>query len=200
MQIYNNLMIVSNTVDLTKCYDIAQALIDRYKARLEDIDARGTGALINSIDYDVVLKADAVTIVMTVLEYWYYIENGRGPTHGSGWSDPIKDLSEWIQSKIERGKFMPRPGKPLPTSLKEIHQVAYPIYLTITQKGYQRTYEKAEPLRRTLEASEDLLEQFANEVAMQIGEQVQAAWLDLNNVSKSGGATKGPKTQQIKGK
>lgn len=194
-------MAFDNNIDLTRIYDTAQALIDRYKARLEDIDARGTGALINSIDYDVVLKADAVTIVMTVLEYWYYVENGRGPTHGTGWSNPIKDLSEWIQSKIERGKFMPRPGKPLPTSIKEIRQVAYPIYLTITDKGYQRDYTKAEPLRRTLDSSEDLLTQFADEVAQQIGEDVRAAWLDLNNIRKGKGSnnTK-PGNQQLKGK
>lgn len=194
-------MTLENNIDLTRMYDTAQALVDRYKARLEDIDARGTGALINSIDYDVVLKADAVTIVMTVLEYWYYVENGRGPSHGTGWNNPIKDLSEWIQSKIERGKFLPRPGKPLPTSLKEIHKVAYPIYLSITKKGYYRTQGKAEPLRRTLEDSEDLLTQFADEVAEQIGEQVQAAWLDLNTVSKGkGNNTKKPGSQQIKGK
>lgn len=194
-------MALENTIDLTRMYDTAQALIDRYKARLEDIDARGTGNLINSIDYDVVLKADAVTIVMTVLEYWYYVEEGRGPTHGSGWDDPIGDLSKWIQSKIERGKFMPRPGKPLPTSIKEIRQVAYPIYLTITDKGYQRDYTKAEPLRRTLDSSEDLLTQFADEVAQQIGDDVRAAWLDLNTIGKAKGSSNTkPGNQQLKGK
>lgn len=182
-------MTVSNTVDLTHIYDIAEALLERYRSRLEDIDARGTGNLINSLDYDVVLKMDAVTITFTVLEYYWYIEHGRGPTHGTGWDDPIGDLSKWIQSKIERGKFMPRPGKPLPTSIKEIRQVAYPIYLTITDKGYQRDYTKAEPLRRTLDSSEDLLTQFADEVAQQIGEEVKAAWLDLNNIGKAKGSS-----------
>lgn len=177
-------MALPNNIDLTRIYDTAQALIDRYKARLEDIDARGTGNLINSIDYDVVLKADAVTIVMTVLDYYWYIENGRGPTHGSGWDDPIGDLSKWIQSKIERGKWMPRPGKPLPTTQKELYRAAYPIYRSITEKGYRRDGEKAEPLKRTLDSSGDLLEQFANEVAQQIGDEVRAAWLDLNKLSK----------------
>lgn len=171
-------------VDLTKCYDIAQALLDRYRQRLEDIDARGTGNFINTLDYDVILKMDAVTITFTVLQYWEQLEYGRGPTHGSGWDDPIKDLSEWIASKIERGKWMPRPGKPLPTTQKELRRAAYPVYRSITERGYRRDGEKAEPLKRTLEASEDLLEQFANEVAMQIGEEVKAAWLDLNKLKK----------------
>lgn len=177
-------MALPNNIDLTRIYDTAQALIDRYKARLEDIGARVTGNLINSIDYDVVLKADAVTIVMTVLDYYWYIENGRGPTPGSGWDNPIKDLSEWIASKIERGKWMPRPGKPLPTTQKELRRAAYPIYRSISERDYRRDGEKAEPLKRTLDSSEDLLEQFANEVAEQIGDEVRAAWLDLNKLSK----------------
>lgn len=192
---------IENTIDVTKLYDTAQALIDRYKARLEDIDARGTGNLINSVDYDIVLKADAITIVMTVLDYYWYVENGRGPTHGTGWNNPIKDLSEWVQSKIERGKWLPRPGKPLPTTIKEIRKVAYPIYLSITDKGYQRDYTKAEPLQRTLDSSEDLLTQFADEVAQQIGSEVEAAWLDINKLSKNGsGGNRTPGNQQIKGK
>lgn len=176
-------MALPNNIDLTRIYDTAQALIDRYKARLEDIGARVTGNLINSIDYDVVLKADAVTIVMTVLDYYWYIENGRGPT--PGWDNPIKDLSEWIASKIERGKWMPRPGKPLPTTQKELRRAAYPIYRSISERDYRRDGEKAEPLKRTLDSSEDLLEQFANEVAEQIGDDVRAAWLDLNKLKSS---------------
>jgi len=178
-------MTVSNTVDLTHIYDIAEALLERYRNRLLDIDAYGTGSFVNTLDYDVILKMDAVTITFTVLQYWEQLEYGRGPTHGSGWDDPIKDLSEWIASKIERGKFMPRPGKPLPTTQKELRRAAYPIYRSISERGYRRDGEKAEPLKRTLEASEDLLEQFANEVAEQIGDDVRAAWLDLNKLKSS---------------
>lgn len=194
-------MTIDNTIDLTKCYDIAQALLDRYKQRLVDIDARGTGNFINTLDYDVILNMDAVTITFTVLRYWEQLEYGRPASYGSGWEDPIRDLSKWIQSKIERGKWMPKSGKPLPTTQKQLYRAASGLYLKITEHGYDRKGEKAEPLRRTLEASEDLLEQFANEVAEQIGEQVQAAWLDLNQIYKDGSSkTKRFGNQQIKGK
>lgn len=201
MQIYNNLMILSNDINLSKIYDIAEALLERYRERLVDIDAYGTGNLINSLDYDVVMNLDAITITFSVIEYYWFVEHGRGPTKSSGWTNPIEDLSKWLQSKIERGKWLPRPGKPLPTTIKEIRKVAYPIYLSITDKGYQRDYTKAEPLQRTLDSSEDLLTQFADEVAQQIGGEVEAAWLDINKLSKNGsGGNRTPGNQQIKGK
>lgn len=181
------------TVDVTRLYDIADKIIDRYVARLKELDAQGTGNLINSIRANVDLRDQIVYLTMDVLDYWYFIENGRGPSHANGWANPIEDLSTWISSKIQRGKFMPKPGHPLPTTQKEIRQVSWAVYKKITKKGYERLGEKAMPLQRTLDSSMDLLQEFAGVVADQIGKEVEAEFATLNNPGKVGK----PKVQKI---
>ena len=173
-------------VDVSRLYDIADKIIDRYVARLKELDAQGTGNLINSIRADVGVQNQIVSLYMELLDYWYFLENGRGPSHGTGWSDPIGDLSTWIMSKIQRGKFIPKPGHPLPTTPKEIKQVSWAVYKKITKKGYERLGEKAMPLQRTLDSSYDLLEEFANVVADAFGKEIEAEFATLNNPGKVG--------------
>lgn len=166
-------------IDVTKLYDIADEIGRRYKERLTQIDAKGTGALINSVTMDVNLKEYTVSLLMELLDYYYYIENGRGKTVTSGWEKPIDDLSKWISSKIQRGKFLPLPGKPLPTTQKEITGVAWAVYKKITVKGYKRTGDKAMPLQKTIDSSNDLITEFANVVAEAFGDDVVASFKTL---------------------
>ena len=184
-------------IDITRLYDIADKIVDRYKQRLTQIDAKGTGALINSVSSDVQLRDQTVSLCLEVLDYYYYIENGRGPTHSRGWQNPIDDLTTWVTSKIQRGKWMPKPGKPLPTSPKEIRQVSWAVYKDITKHGYQRDGDKAEPLQRTLDSSMDLLTEFAQVVADQIGKEVEAEFATLSTQSKNATKRYGPKTTRI---
>lgn len=179
-------------VDVTRLYDIADEFVDRYRKRLESIDAKGTGNLIKSLRADIEVQQNTVTFFLNALEYWYFIENGRGPSRSSGWNDPIQDLTTWIISKIQRGKFMPQPGKALPTTEKEIRHVAWGVYTNITKKGFERTGDKAEPLQRTLDESQDLLIEFAQVVADQLGKEVVAEFMTLNNPEKGA-----PLTQRI---
>lgn len=180
-------------IDVTRLYDIADEIIDRYRQRLIQIDAKGTGNLINSLKGDVTLRGYTVSLLMEVLDYWYFIENGRAPSRSSGWDNPIQDLTTWIMSKIQRGKFIPKPGKPLPTTDKQMRQVAWGVYNKITEDGYDRTGDKAEPLQRTLDESLDLLKEFAQVVADQFGKDVEAEFATLNNPGKVGK----PKVQRL---
>lgn len=182
------------TVDVTRLFDIADKIIDRYVARLKELDAQGTGNLINSIRADIGVQNQIVSLYMELLDYWVFVENGRGPSHGTGWNDPIGDLSTWIMSKIQRGKFIPKPGHPLPTTQKEIRQVSWAVYKKITKKGYERLGEKAMPLQRTLDSSMDLLQEFAGVVAEAFGQEVLAEFRTLNNPGKTGAN----KVQKIK--
>lgn len=184
-------------IDVTRLYDIADAIVERYKKRLTQIDAKGTGALIESVKSDVELRDQTVSLVLEVLDYYYYIENGRGPTHSRGWQNPIDDLSTWIRSKIQRGKFLPKPGKPLPTTQKQIRQVSWAVYKTITKHGYEREGDKAMPLQRTIDGSMDLLTEFAQVVADQIGQEVEAEFATLSNPSKNATKTYPAKRTRI---
>lgn len=173
-------------VDVTKLYEIADKIVLRYKNRLKEIDAQGTGNLINSVKSDIDLKNQVVSLYLELLDYWQFVESGRGPSHGTGWANPIEDLSTWVMSKLQRGKFMPNPGHPLPTQPKEIKQVSWAIYKKITKKGYERTGDKAMPLQRTLDTSKDLLQEFAGVVADAFGQEVLAEFATLNNPGKVG--------------
>lgn len=184
-------------VDVTKLYDIADKIVDRYKAMLEHIDAKGTGALIESVEADVQLRDQTVSLCLEVLDYYWQIEYGRKPSKSGGWQDPIGDLTTWITSKIQRGKWMPKPGQPLPTTPKEIKGIAYPIYKSITKHGYERDWFKERPLQRTLDSSMDLLTEFAQVVADEIGREVEAEFATLSTPSKNATKRYGPKTTRI---
>ena len=168
-------------IDITKLYDIGQELLDKYKKRLTMIDAKASGDLINTATYDIQLKGYTVELSFDLMNYWWQIEYGRGRNKGQeDWPDPVGDIKNWLQIKIFSGKFMPQPGKPLPTTEKQMKQVAWVIADKISRKGYQRTGEKAEPLQRTLDENMDLLKKFGEIVADQIGEEVIAEFKSLN--------------------
>lgn len=124
-------------LDLVPFYDIASEIIETYKQNIKNIDAIGTGDLLDSIKFDVIVKDEnTISLQLIVNDYYYFIEWGRGKTVTSGWDNPIEDLSKWLQSKKDRGKLIPRVDKPIPTTQKEIRQVAYAIYRKITEHGY----------------------------------------------------------------
>ena len=168
-------------IDLTRLYDIGQELLDKYKQRLFKIDAKATGNLINTADYEIQLNGYTVTLSFNLMNYWLQIEQGRGANRGNEqWPDPIKDITNWLQIKIQSGKFLPLPGKPLPTTQKEMKRTAYAIVDKISREGYKRQGEKAQPLQRTLDENIQLLYEFGETVADQIGQDVVAEFMTLN--------------------
>ena len=168
-------------VDLTRLYDVAQELLDKYKQRLLQTDAKASGNLINTAKYEIQLKGSTIELYFDLANYWLQIEEGRGKNKGmEHWEDPIGDISRWLQIKIQSGKFMPLPGHPLPTTPKEIRRTAWAIVDKISREGYQRDGDKAKPLQRTIDENMNLLEEFAGVVADQIGADVVAEFMTLN--------------------
>lgn len=168
-------------IDLARLYDIAQELLNKYKQRLLQIDAKSSGNLINTADYNIQLKDTTITLSFDLANYWYQIEHKRGPNKGEEhWPDPIGDITRWLQIKIQSGKFMPLPGHTLPTTQKEMKHTAWLIVNKISNEGYKREGEKAEPLQRTIDENMKLFEEFAGVVADQIGADVVAEFMTLN--------------------
>lgn len=168
-------------IDLTRLYDIGQELLDKYKQRLLQIDAKASGNLINTADYNIQLNDATITLSFDLANYWYQIEEGRGKNKGQEqWPDPIGDITRWLQIKIQSGKFMPEPGHPLPTTQKEIRRTSWAIVDKISREGYQRDGDKAKPLQRTIDGNMKLFEEFAGVVADQIGADVVAEFMTLN--------------------
>lgn len=152
-------------LDLTPLYNVAEEIIQNYRDEIIAIDAIGTGTLLDSIDFDIIQVNDnTLTLQLTVAEHYIWVEYGRSPSRTDGWANPIEDLSQWIISKISRGKFIPRADKKIPTIQKEIRKVASSIYSKITKYGYYGTTSQGKhPLENSLTKSEQegLIERFA---------------------------------------
>ena len=154
-------------------YDIAEEIIQNYRDEIIDIDAIGKGDLLNSIDYNIVRKNEnTLTLELIVLDYYYFIEFGRKPTSKlkTKWDDPIGDISNWISKKIQRGKWIGRADRPIPTTDKEIQKVSYAIVQKIHNVGfYGDTHYGKHPLENSLKKSiaDGLIDKFCSVFAEQ---------------------------------
>ena len=166
------------TFDLVPLYDIADEIINIYKNEIINIDAIAPGDLLNSIDFDIVQKDDnTLTLQLIVLDYYYFIEWGRDKTGrlDTPWENPVEDISRWINKKIQRGKWIPKNNKPIPTTQKEIRKASYAIIKKIHEHGYYTngdggTRYGKHPLQNTLKKSiaDGLIEKFTNALADQM--------------------------------
>lgn len=154
--------------DLVPLYDIADEIIDIYRNEIKDIDAIGTGNLLNSIDFDIIQKNDnTLTLQLIVLDYYYFIEFGREPTSKleTKWENPMYDIGKWVISKIRRGKWVGKVGQPIPKTIKEIRKVSYAIIQKIHDKGfYDDNHHGKQPLEKTIQKSiaTGLIDKFCN--------------------------------------
>lgn len=152
-------------LDLTALYNVAEEIINNYKQQLEIDNINASNDLVNSIEWNIIQKDEnTLTLEMSLFNYWFWVEYGRSASRTSGWDNPIDDISQWIISKISRGKFIPRADKKIPTTQKEIRKVASAIYKKITNEGYYEHNSQGKyPLHNSLQKSieEGLLDRFA---------------------------------------
>lgn len=160
-------------IDLVPLYDIADEIIQNYKDEIINIDAIATGNLLNSIDFDIVQKNDnTLTLQLIVLDYYYFIEFGREPTRKleTKWENPVEDISRWLTKKIQRGKFIPKNNREIPTTQKEIRKASYAIVKKIHDFGYyDYNHHGKQPLENSLKKSiaDGLINKFTNALAEQ---------------------------------
>ena len=109
----------------------AQAIADRYKQNLESSGRRASGELISSVATKVTVNGNEFVIELSLQDYYYYVENGRGP----GRFPPPEKILQWIKMK----PVLPQPlenGK-LPTE----QQLAFLIGRKIANEGFEGTHD-----------------------------------------------------------
>lgn len=152
-------MIDISKADLTKVYDISKQIVDIYKRKLKAYKIDASGTLSQTADFDVDYDDNTMTIYFVLESYWYYVEKGRNASTGKwgSWNTKQKDIENWLQNKIARGYFVPRPGHTIPRTPKEIRSVSYVIARKITNVGYYgRTHYGLHPLQDTLDEADSL--------------------------------------------
>ena len=165
-------------IELSKLYDIGKQIINKYKEQLEIDNINTSGSLSNSIEWNIVKKDEnTLTLEMQLFDYWIYTEVGRNPTQAqtTEWDDSIGDIKKWIISKIQRGKFIPRPDKQIPTTDREIEQTAYAIVNKIHKYGYYGYNQSGKhPLQTSLQksANEGLIDKFCNAVGGELANEI----------------------------
>lgn len=105
--------------------EYASALAQDYKDRLIADDKVASHQLINSISTEIKVGSDSFLVVLNVVDYFKWVENGRKP---GGKFPPIDKILSWIKVK----PVIPRPmnGK-LPTE----QQLAFLIGRKIATEG-----------------------------------------------------------------
>lgn len=113
------------------------AVAVHYKDRLVADDKKATGQLINSISTEIKVGSDTFEVVLNVVDYFKYVEEGRKP----GKFPPVDKILSWIRVK----PVIPRPinGK-LPTE----QQLAFLIGRKIATEGIEAGHQ----LRDTVQA------------------------------------------------
>lgn len=113
------------------------AVAVHYKDRLVADDKKATGQLINSISTEIKVGSDTFEVVLNVVGYFKYVEEGRKP----GKFPPVDKILSWIRVK----PVIPRPinGK-LPTE----QQLAFLIGRKIATEGIEAGHQ----LRDTVQA------------------------------------------------
>ena len=136
--------LVSNEVlqnFLSTLEEYAEKAEELYKRKLTDKGINASYKLLNSVETTVKRNDDEFTVTINLEDYWYYVENGRGP----GKFPPIDKILEWIRVKPvipytdSRGR--------LPTE----EQLAFLISRKISEQGTEGRhvlYETVDELNR----------------------------------------------------
>ena len=141
--------------------------------------SNASGNLVNSFQMEVKIGEDSYEVGIWLADYWYYVNNGRGPTKNGGNGKLYEKIKEWIKVKkivphvgvIKNGK---NKGKQyLPT----INQLAFLITRKIHKYGYQGTHFFDE-------AKADSTAYFQQSIELAIQEDIQN-WV-LDKVSEIG--------------
>ena len=147
--------------------EYAEKAKELYKRKLTDKGINASYKLLNSVETVVKRNDDEFTVTINLEDYWYYVENGRGP----GKFPPIDKILEWIRVKPvipytdSRGR--------LPTE----EQLAFLIARKIANEGTEGRkvlYETVEELNRYYlpllqKALDDDFARFSYEIDTYIG-------------------------------
>lgn len=80
---------------LSTLNEYAQKAEELYKRKLTDKGINASYKLLNSVETTVKRNDDEFVVTIHLEDYWYYVENGRGP----GKFPPIDKILEWVRIK-----------------------------------------------------------------------------------------------------
>lgn len=132
-------------------------------------DSNASGNLVNSFKTEVKIEDSYYEVGINLADYWYYVNNGRGPTRGGGNGTLLEKIKNWIIVKrivphvgvIKTGK---NAGKQY---LPKINQLAFLITRKIHREGYEGTHFFDE-------AKADSIEYFKESIDLAIREDVES--------------------------
>lgn len=75
--------------------EYAEKAKELYKRKLTDKGINASYKLLNSVETTVRRNDDEFVVTIHLEDYWYYVENGRGP----GKFPPIDKILEWVRIK-----------------------------------------------------------------------------------------------------
>lgn len=115
--------------------EYGNVIAEQYKSNLKANGHKATGNLINSITSHITVNGYEYAIELNLADYWYYVENGRGPTQTTAPSQPTlrEKILEWIKvKKIPTTGMNPK----LPEE-KKLEQLAFLITRKIHTEGFE---------------------------------------------------------------
>lgn len=113
-----------------KLQQFAESVINKYKQKMQSHNS--TGHLLNNIDFKIDSSSYNIKVSLLLADYWYYLENGRGPSKSSSKSTQTlyESILEWIKVK----GIVPKPDEN--GRLPSEQSLAYLITRKIHNEGY----------------------------------------------------------------
>lgn len=112
---------------------------------LSENDTNASGTLSDSMEYEVEINDDMMSVGVWIEDYWYYVENGRKP----GKRPPIPKIEEWVLIK-------PVEPREINGRVPSVKQLSFAIANKIAKEGtepqpffrraVEETKRKYEPL------------------------------------------------------
>lgn len=123
-QEYTNVIAVMN--------DFANEFVERYRQELKSRGHEASGQLNNNMTWHRRTTTATLNIDLEIADYFYYIENGRGPTKNGNNGGPTvhEKIVDWLQQK----GITPHNEKNLPTE-RALDSFAWAITKRIHKEG-----------------------------------------------------------------
>lgn len=125
-----------------------------YQLNLVHSDRIASGELLNSCEFEVEVNGNTFSVVLSMADYWKYIEEGRNP----GKFPPPNKILEWIMIK----PVLPRPDDKIKITPR---QLAYLIGRKIANEGYEGSHD----LKR---ANDTILEKYQSKIVAALSEDL----------------------------
>jgi hypothetical protein len=135
---------------------IANDLLERYKASIRDNGHTASGDLERTASYKVEFNGRWLEISFNLQSYWKYLENGTRPHF-----PPMDAIERWIQVK----RIIPRTNSGRVPSTR---QLAYLICREISINGTKPT----KMLQQTIDSADDLITLLIDELGRQLQEEI----------------------------